>query len=62
MVMMECPETVNTLLREFFLWQPASENVTRSKASNEEDAPRIIFNKCELETGTRLKSTEPSQR
>lgn len=22
MVMMECPETVNTLLHEFFLWEP----------------------------------------
>lgn len=24
MVMMECPDAVNTLLHEFFLWQPAS--------------------------------------
>ncbi|XP_030640196.1 protein ABHD8 [Chanos chanos] len=24
MVMMECPDTVNTLLHEFFLWQPAT--------------------------------------
>lgn len=23
MVMMECPESVNTLLHEFFLWEPA---------------------------------------
>lgn len=22
MVMMECPDTVNTLLHEFFLWEP----------------------------------------
>lgn len=24
MVMMECPEPVNTLLHEFFLWEPAT--------------------------------------
>lgn len=24
MVMMECPDVVNTLLHEFFLWQPAT--------------------------------------
>lgn len=24
MIMMECPEVVNTLLHEFFLWEPAS--------------------------------------
>lgn len=24
MIMMECPETVNTLLHEFFLWEPAT--------------------------------------
>lgn len=23
MIMMECPEAVNTLLHEFFLWEPA---------------------------------------
>lgn len=24
MIMMECPEAVNTLLHEFFLWEPAT--------------------------------------
>lgn len=26
MVMLECPETVNTLLHEFFLWEPEMQN------------------------------------
>ncbi|XP_053490167.1 protein ABHD8 [Ictalurus furcatus] len=44
MVMMECPDTVNTLLHEFFLWQPASKpkqetallpNASKTSASKE---------------------------
>lgn len=33
MVMMECPDTVNTLLHEFFLWEP-----DMSKKANKTDA------------------------
>ncbi|XP_053556678.1 protein ABHD8 [Bombina bombina] len=33
MVMLECPETVNTLLHEFFLWEPELQNV--EEAGNE---------------------------
>lgn len=39
MVMMECPETVNTLLHEFLLWEPATpalvkkENKTRPETA-----------------------------
>ncbi|XP_062378239.1 LOW QUALITY PROTEIN: protein ABHD8 [Sardina pilchardus] len=31
MVMMECPETVNTLLHEFFLWEPDTSKKTRPR-------------------------------
>lgn len=31
MVMMECPETVNTLLHEFFLWEP---DMSRKDSNN----------------------------
>lgn len=33
MVMMECPDTVNTLLHEFFLWEPDMSK----KANNKTD-------------------------
>lgn len=39
MIMMECPEAVNTLLHEFFLWEPAAppppkkENKTRPETA-----------------------------
>ncbi|XP_026133945.1 protein ABHD8-like [Carassius auratus] len=45
MVMMECPETVNTLLHEFFLWEPDSAKkdtvtmVTASQTSADEAPP-----------------------
>ncbi|XP_061539994.1 LOW QUALITY PROTEIN: protein ABHD8 [Phycodurus eques] len=35
MVMMECPEAVNTLLYEFFLWEPAAPPPPKSKARPE---------------------------
>ncbi|NP_001087413.1 protein ABHD8 [Xenopus laevis] len=35
MVMLECPETVNTLLHEFFLWQPETQNTTAEDTGNE---------------------------
>ncbi|XP_077440771.1 protein ABHD8 [Vanacampus margaritifer] len=35
MVMMECPEAVNTLLHEFFLWEPATPPPPKSKARPE---------------------------
>lgn len=45
--MMECPDTVNTLIHEFFLWQPATiskpkQEVTAAKNTTkpQEDAPR----------------------
>lgn len=31
MVMMECPDTVNTLLHEFFLWEP---DMSRKDSNN----------------------------
>ncbi|XP_049588173.1 protein ABHD8 isoform X2 [Syngnathus scovelli] len=35
MVMMECPEAVNTLLHEFFLWEPATPSLPKPKARPE---------------------------
>lgn len=47
MVMMECPETVNTLLHEFFLWEPdISRKDSASKATADQtattDAPILL--------------------
>lgn len=49
MVMMECPDTVNTLLHEFFLWEPDmskkdSSNTDREKAVVLSDPVRPINN------------------
>ncbi|XP_068604892.1 protein ABHD8 [Brachionichthys hirsutus] len=38
MVMMECPDTVNTLLHEFFLWEPDMTRKDRSKTDSEKTA------------------------
>lgn len=35
MVMMECPDTVNTLLHEFFLWEPDMSRKDISKTDTE---------------------------
>lgn len=35
MVMMECPDTVNTLLHEFFLWEPDVSKKVCSKTDSE---------------------------
>ncbi|KAG8454887.1 hypothetical protein GDO86_001203 [Hymenochirus boettgeri] len=35
MVMLECPETVNTLLHEFFLWEPETQNTAAESSGNE---------------------------
>lgn len=35
MVMMECPDTVNTLLHEFFLWEPDMSRKDSSKIDTE---------------------------
>lgn len=35
MVMLECPETVNTLLHEFFLWEPETQNTSAEEAVTE---------------------------
>lgn len=35
MVMMECPDTVNTLLHEFFLWEPDMSKKDSSKTDTE---------------------------
>ncbi|XP_051967799.1 protein ABHD8-like [Xyrauchen texanus] len=47
MVMMECPDVVNTLLQEFFLWQPATNQKPKQEAATtktttkpQEDTPR----------------------
>ncbi|XP_036409621.1 protein ABHD8-like [Megalops cyprinoides] len=44
MVMMECPETVNTLLHEFFLWEPDT--------SSKQDPTEPVPNKTALANGT----------
>lgn len=49
MVMMECPDTVNTLLHEFFLWEPDmskkdSNNSDREKAVVLSDPVHLINN------------------
>ncbi|KAI4904240.1 hypothetical protein NFI96_031771, partial [Prochilodus magdalenae] len=54
MVMMECPETVNTLLHEFFLWQPA----TTSKPKQDTALPPIN-NKTSNSKGTERPTTAP---
>lgn len=35
MVMMECPDTVNTLLHEFFLWEPDMSKKDNAKTDTE---------------------------
>nr|XP_055039356.1 protein ABHD8-like [Misgurnus anguillicaudatus]XP_055039357.1 protein ABHD8-like [Misgurnus anguillicaudatus] len=47
MVMMECPDTVNTLLHEFFLWQPA----TASKPKQDVAATKTTITKPQEDTG-----------
>ncbi|KAJ3594443.1 hypothetical protein NHX12_003750 [Muraenolepis orangiensis] len=38
MVMMECPDTVNTLLHEFFLWEPDMSKIESAKCDSETKA------------------------
>ena len=51
MVMMECPDTVNTLLHEFFLWEPdmsKTESIkcnTETKATNNDIVQTLRVNK-----------------
>lgn len=52
MVMMECPETVNTLLHEFFLWEP---DMSR-KGSSKTDTEKTIAASDTLHT---LKNSKP---
>uniref|UniRef100_A0A3P9B6K1 Protein ABHD8 n=1 Tax=Maylandia zebra TaxID=106582 RepID=A0A3P9B6K1_9CICH len=52
MVMMECPETVNTLLHEFFLWEP---DMSR-KGSSKTDTEKAIAASDTLHT---LKNSKP---
>lgn len=40
MVMMECPDTVNTLLHEFFLWEPDMSRKDISKTDTEKTVAR----------------------
>ncbi|KAJ0065533.1 hypothetical protein NL108_013093 [Boleophthalmus pectinirostris] len=40
MVMMECPETVNTLLYEFLLWEPASPQPSKSTTKGRPETAR----------------------
>lgn len=47
MVMMECPDTVNTLLHEFFLWQPA----TASKPKQDVAATKTTITKPQEDAG-----------
>nr|XP_055039369.1 protein ABHD8-like [Misgurnus anguillicaudatus] len=47
MVMMECPDTVNTILHEFFLWQPA----TASKPKQDVAATKTTITKPQEDAG-----------
>lgn len=38
MVMMECPDTVNTLLHEFFLWEPDMSKKDSAKTDTDKTA------------------------
>lgn len=41
MVMMECPDTVNTLLHEFFLWEP---DMSKKNAAKTDPDKTVIVN------------------
>nr|XP_020471856.1 protein ABHD8-like [Monopterus albus] len=43
MVMMECPDTVNTLLHEFFLWEP---DMSRKDSSKTDTEKTVAVNDC----------------
>uniref|UniRef100_A0A667Y1E4 Protein ABHD8 n=1 Tax=Myripristis murdjan TaxID=586833 RepID=A0A667Y1E4_9TELE len=50
MIMMECPEAVNTLLHEFFLWEPETQPKKESKARPETAKARPDTTKTTCET------------
>lgn len=59
MVMMECPEAVNTLLHEFFLWEPATppppkkEPKTRPEtAKAQSDSTRLMSEPAKVRPAT----------
>lgn len=66
MVMMECPETVNTLLHEFFLWEPDNSKkdavtmVTASQTTADDATPvqTLAVANSNSSTGT-LKVNKP---
>ncbi|XP_077462843.1 protein ABHD8 [Stigmatopora argus] len=62
MVMMECPETANTLLHEFFLWEPASPLPPKSKARPEtakaqSDSAKTVPNSAKVRPATALQAS-----
>lgn len=42
MVMMECPDTVNTLLHEFFLWEPDMSKKANNKTDTLHDTNQTL--------------------
>lgn len=42
MVMMECPEPVNTLLHEFFLWEPAAPPPPKKESKTRPETARAL--------------------
>lgn len=56
MVMMECPDTVNTLLHEFFLWEP---DITRKDCV---DDPPVTADTTTYENAGVQNSSEPANK
>uniref|UniRef100_A0AAV2L5E2 Uncharacterized protein n=1 Tax=Knipowitschia caucasica TaxID=637954 RepID=A0AAV2L5E2_KNICA len=60
MVMMECPDTVNTLLHEFFLWEPDQTSKNQSN-KNQSSKPQTTTSMTTEKTLT-LSSTYQTLR
>lgn len=57
MVMMECPDTVNTLLHEFFLWEP---DITRKDCADDTPVAPTVTTDTTTDENTGLqKSNKP---
>ncbi|XP_037106226.1 protein ABHD8 [Syngnathus acus] len=66
MVMMECPEAVNTLLHEFFLWEPATPPLPKPKARPEtakaqSDTSKTGANPAKVRPATALQASLKSE-
>lgn len=56
MVMMECPDTVNTLLHEFFLWEP---DITRKDCAQDAPVAPTVTMDTTTDENTGQKSNKP---